>query len=112
MGRFAPTTTTTGTVKSIQHVSATMTNDGTVNITISAVSNTNKAYIISAGESSRRGGAAANDQAARTGHGSSTGGARLTNTTNVAVSQPNIDMFPLEYYNTDGTYRGSVIEVT
>lgn len=112
MGRFAPITTTTGTIKSIQHITATMSNNATVNITISAVSNTNKAYIISAGESSRQGGAAANDQAARTGHGTSTGGAYLTNTTNVAVSQPNIDMFPLQYYNTNGTYRGSVIEVT
>ena len=43
MGRFAPITTTTGTIKSIQHITATMSNNATVNITISAVSNTNKA---------------------------------------------------------------------
>jgi len=113
MGRFAPTQTTTGTVKSIQHIGATLSLNATQSITITAVSNINKAYIISNGESSRMGGSAGNDVKARSGSARSEGGARLTSTTNVDVTCGNLDMFSgHHYYTATGYYRGAVIEVT
>ena len=113
MGRFAPTQTTTGTVKTIQHIGATLTSNATQNIAISAVSSTNKAYIISNGESTRSGGGAGFDVKARSGHFSSEGGARITSTTNVAVTCANADMWSgYTFYTSTGYYRGAVIEVT
>lgn len=113
MGRFAPTQTTTGTVKSIQHIGATLSSNATQSITITAVSNINKAYVISNGESTRSGGGAGYDVKARSGSFSSQGGARLTSTTNVDVTCANADMWAgYTYYTSTGYYRGAVIEVT
>ena len=53
-----PAPTVSGTVVGIQNVGATLTSNATQNVSISAVSATNKAYIISAGESTRSGGGA------------------------------------------------------
>lgn len=113
MGRFAPTQTTTGTVKGIQHIGVSIPRNATQNISISAVSSLNKAYIISNGESTRMGGSAGNDVKARSGSARSEGGARLTSTTNVAVTVGNLDMFAGHtFYTSTGYYRGAVIEVT
>ena len=52
MGRYAPAETISGTVKSIQHISTTVSESGTnADISITAVSATNKAYIVQSSES-------------------------------------------------------------
>jgi len=61
----------------------------------------------------RSGGGAGFDVKARSGHFSSEGGARLTSTTNVAVTCANADMWSgYTFYTSTGYYRGAVIEVT
>ena len=113
MGRFAPAETVTGTVKSIQHITASLGSNATQNVSITAVSDVNKAYLISAGESTRSGGGAGTDVKARSGHHTTTAQGRLTTTTNVALTIDNMDLWSgYTYYTSTGTYRGSVIEVT
>lgn len=108
-----PAPTVSGTVVGIQNIGATLTSNATQNVSISAVSATNKAYIISAGESTRSGGGAGYDVKARSGSFSSEGGARLTSTTNVAITMPNADMWSgYTFYTSTGYYRGAVIEVS
>ena len=68
--------------------------NGTTNVSITAVSNTNKAYIVMASQSSSQPyGNAGTDVQTRSGGADSMFGVRLTSTTNVAVSCPNLDMW-------------------
>ena len=108
-----PAPTVSGTVVGIQNIGATLTSNATQSVSITAVSATNKAYIISAGESTRSGGGAGTDVKARSGSFSSEGGARLTSTTNVDITMPNADMWSgYTYYTSTGYYRGAVVEVS
>ena len=112
MGRFGIGETLTGAVKSVQHISGTRGSNGTTNVSITAVSNTNKAYIVMASQSSSQYGNAGTDVQTRSGGADSMFGVRLTSTTNVAVSCPNLDMWSgYTMGNRTGTFKGSVVEV-
>ena len=84
MGRFAPAETVTGTVKSIQHITASLEN-ATQNVSITAVSDVNKAVSYQCWRKHKVGGGAGTDVKARSGHHTTTAQGRLTSTTNVAL---------------------------
>ncbi len=112
MGRFGVGASLEGVVKSIQHISGTRGSNGTTNVSITAVSNTNKAYVIMASQSSSQYGNQGNDVPERSGGSDSLFGVQLTSTTNVAVSCPNLDMFSgYTMGNRTGTFKGSVVEI-
>ena len=112
MGRFGVSSVVPGSVKSIQAISASRGSNGSTDVTITAVSNTNKAYIVMASQSSSQYGNAGTDVQTRSGGADSMFGVRLTSTTNVAVSCPNLDMWSgYTMGNRTGTFKGSVVEV-
>ncbi len=114
MGRFAPAETVSGTVKSIQHISTTVSESGTnSDIAITAVSATNKAYIVQSSESANHyGGFEYSNRDVSSGN-STTPEAYLSSTTNVKVLSDELDVFGGYSYGTrNGTFYGSVVEVT
>ena len=111
MGRFAPAETVTGTVKSIQHITASLGSNATQNVSITAVSDVNKAYLISAGESTRSG--VELELMSKLDLDITQQHKEDASTTNVALTIDNMDLWSgYTYYTSTGTYRGSVIEVT
>ena len=110
MGRFGASGNLEGSIKSIQHFSQSVAKNTTQNVTITAVSNTNKAYVVTSQQSTGCGGYEYAET--RSGMAMSNAGTRLTSTTNVALTVPNVDVFDGgEYMNRTGTVKGSVIEV-
>ena len=112
MGRFGVSSDIEGTVKSIQSISGTRGSNGNTDVTITAVSNTNKAYVVLNGTTATRAGY--HDPVIRSGAYNSLCGARLTSTTNVRVSMPNLDIFADDTFgqgNRTSSFQGFVVEV-
>tara|TARA_R100000315_G_C5119451_1_gene68249 strand:+ start:103 stop:444 length:342 start_codon:yes stop_codon:yes gene_type:complete len=99
VGRFGVSSVVPGTVKSIQAISASRGSNGGTDVTITAVSATNKAYIVSNTTTASLAGY--HDPVTRSGSYISPPSARLTSTTNVRVSCPQLDLF------SDGEFGGS-----
>lgn len=115
MGRkITPVPTVSGTVKSIQHISTTIFESGTnADIAISAVSATNKAYIVNSSQSANHyGGFEFSNRDVSSGN-STTPDVYFTSTSNVRVHSDELDVFGGYSYGTvNGAFYGSVIEVT
>lgn len=115
MGRkITPVPTVSGTVKSIQHISTSISEGGTnTDISITAVSATEKAYIVNSSQSANHyGGFEYSDRTVTSGN-SSTPDVYFTSTSNVRVHTDDLDVFGGYSYGTvAGYFYGSVIEVT
>lgn len=115
MGRkITPVPTVSGTVKSIQHISTTINESGTdADVSITAVSNTNKAYIVSSSQNANHyGGFEYSDRTVSSGN-TTQPNAYFTSTTNVRVHSDELDVFGGYSYGTsNGAFYGSVVEVT
>tara|TARA_R100000329_G_C7546632_1_gene193102 strand:- start:192 stop:539 length:348 start_codon:yes stop_codon:yes gene_type:complete len=115
MGRkITPVPTVSGTVKSIQHISTTIYESGTdADVSITAVSNTNKAYIVNSSQSANHyGGFEYSNRDVSSGN-SSAPDVFFTSTSNVRVHTDELDVFGGYSYGTvQGAFYGSVIEVT
>lgn len=112
MGRVITPQVETGTVKSIQAISATRGSNGSTDITITAVSNTNKAYVVTNSTTATKAGY--HDPVTRSGSYISPPSARLTSTTNVRVTMPNLDLFADAEFGAgsrSAAFKGYVIEV-
>lgn len=112
--RITPVPSVSGTVKSIQHISTTIYESGTdANVSITAVSNTNKAYIVNSSQSANHyGGFEYSDRTISSGN-SSAPDVFFTSTSNVRVHTDELDEFGGYSYGTaNGYFYGSVIEVT
>tara|TARA_Y100001937_G_C7089510_1_gene316999 strand:- start:936 stop:1271 length:336 start_codon:yes stop_codon:yes gene_type:complete len=109
MGRFAPVQATTGTVKSIQHASRSISNNNNYTITISSV-DTNKSIINSTGSFFHFSGAQGNDVRDRSGGQSSPARASFQDSTNILLNAPNIDIFSANFSSSGGTWAGTVVE--
>ena len=112
MGRSINPPVESGTVKSIQAISATRGSNGSTDITITAVSNTNKAYVVTNSTTATRAGY--HDPVTRSGSYISPPSARLTSTTNVRVTMPNLDIFADSEFGAgarSAAFKGYVIEV-
>ena len=112
MGRFGVSSVVPGTVKSIQAISASRGSNGDTDVTITAVSATNKAYIISNTTTATHAGE--HDPVVRSGSYISPPSARLTSTTNVRVSCPNLDIFADHSFSAgsrSAAFKAYVVEV-
>lgn len=111
MGRFAPAQTVTGTVKSIQHASRSISTNNNYTITISAV-DTSKSIINSTGSFVHYAGAQGNDVRDRSGGQSSPARASFYDSTNILLNVPNIDIFGYNFGGQSATWAGTVVEYT
>mgnify|MGYP003120058711 CR=1 FL=1 len=111
MGRYGIEDPITGTVKSIQHIGVSQSFDGNQNVSITAVSATTKAYIVSNSSSATRGGAAGSDTLNRSYGAASPASGQLTSTTNVNVKVPAHDIGQTIGEAVSAVYKGSVVEV-
>ena len=112
MGRFGASSVVPGSVKSIQAISATRGSNGGTDVTITAVSATNKAYIVSNTTTATQAGE--HDPVVRSGSYISPPSARLTSTTNVRVSVPDLDLFADHTFSAgtrSAAFKAYVIEV-
>ena len=112
MGRFGASSVVPGSVKSIQAISASRDSNGDTDVTITAVSNTNKAYIVSNTTTATKAGY--HDPVTRSGSYISPPSARLTSTTNVRVNCPNLDIFSQAEFgagNRTAAFKAYVVEV-
>jgi len=112
MARTLTPTNEIGTVKSIQAITATRGSNGDTDVTITAVSNINKAYVVSNSTTATKAGY--HDPIYRSGAYNSMPGARLTSTTNVRVSMPDLDIFAQAEFGTgvrSAAFKGFVVEV-
>tara|TARA_B100001559_G_C16460836_1_gene604010 strand:+ start:584 stop:931 length:348 start_codon:yes stop_codon:yes gene_type:complete len=112
--RITPVPTVSGTVKSIQHLNCTINESGTdTDISITAVSNTNKAYVVENSQMANHYGGFEYGDRDRSSGNASKPHAYLTSTTNVKVQSDELDVFGGYSYGTaSATFYGSVIEVT
>ena len=114
MGRFKTAQAVSGTVKSIQHITTAVNEGGTnTDISITAVSDVNKAYVVeNSGMAGHYGGFEYSNRDVSSGN-SSKPAVYLTSTTNVNVHSDDLDVFGGYSYGTrSSTFYGSVIEVT
>lgn len=114
MGReIRPTPTTSGTVKSIQHISKTVsvTSTNTQNQSITSVGSTNKAYLIENGNTGGTYNANANDQLTRSFGRDSKCNVQLTSDTNVAFQMNDLDG-AVRYGSHSAVSNVSVVEVS
>lgn len=112
MGRFGVSSVVPGSVKSIQAISASRGSNGSTDVTITAVSNTNKAYIVSNTTTASLAGY--HDPVTRSGSYISPVSARLTSTTNVRVTCPNLDIFADANFGSStrtAAFKAYVVEV-
>jgi len=114
MGRqLLPKPAISGTVKSVQHISQALSVGSTTNtdVSITAVSNINKAYIIHNGDTGSSFGAEGSDVRDRSSVGDTTLSVQLTGTTTVNVAVVDFDR-PDYFSRRSSTFVGSVVEVT
>lgn len=112
MGRVLTPTNELGSVKSIQAFSTSRGSNGFTDITITAVSDTTKAYIVSNTTTATNAGY--HDPVTRSGSYISPPSARLTSTTNVRVNCPNLDIFADANFGAgtrSAAFKGYVVEV-
>ena len=114
MGRkITPVPTVSGTVKSIQHISKTVStgSTNTQNQSITSVGSTSKAYLIENGNTGGVYGANANDQITRSFGRGSKCNVQLTSATNVAFQMNDLDM-AVPFARDNAVSNVSVVEVT
>ena len=114
MGRqLFPAPTVSGTIKSIQHISQTVStgSTNTQNQSITSVGSTSSAYLIENGNCGGSYGANANDQITRTFGRSSKCNVQLTSDTNVAFQMNDLDP-TVPFARHSAVSNVSVVEVT
>lgn len=113
MGRFGIGETLTGAVKSIQHVTGTVSGESTntVDVTISSV-DTAKTYLIYTGSAATCYGAEANDQAGFSYGHDSVPGCNLTSATNVRLYMNDLDPDGPRFNSTSALAKVTVVETT
>ena len=114
MGRKThPAASVSGTVKSIQHFSQALSVSSTnsTDVSITAVSNVNKAYILYNGDTGGSYGSEGNDVHERSSSMDSTAKVILTDASTVNVHVVDLDR-PVAFSRRNVTAVGSVVEVT
>ena len=116
MGRFKTAQAVSGTVKSIQHITTAVNEGGTnTDISITAVSDVNKAYVVeNSGMAGHYGGFEYSNRDVSSGN-SSKPAVYLTSTTNVNVHSDDLDVRRLFLWNTIinilwFSYRGDIMK--